>query len=79
MENAENHIRLSNELDLDIEISDFDSETVFADTLNLYRHMRKDLLCTLAESVVTEAKNKSRAYRGERYLFRKFILFINLQ
>lgn len=75
MDNAENQMNLSNELDLDIEISDFDSETVFAETLNLYRHMRKDLLCTLAESVVTEAKNKSRGYRGERYVRKPCFFF----
>lgn len=43
-----------------------ETETIFADTLSLYRHMRKDLLCTLAETVVMEAKARSRAYRSER-------------
>ncbi|CAH1997276.1 unnamed protein product [Acanthoscelides obtectus] len=44
---------------------DLDSETAFADTLSLYKHMRKDLLHTLSETVIMEAKSKSRAYTRE--------------
>lgn len=47
---------------------ELETETVFAETLSLYRHMRKDLLCSLAETVVMEAKLRSKKYRNERYL-----------
>lgn len=53
-------------VDLD-ENFDLESETVFEETLSLYRHMRKDLLCTLSEFVVVEIKGKSRPYRTERW------------
>lgn len=46
---------------------ELETETVFADTLSLYRHMRKDLLCTLAESVIREAKSKTYEYRRENW------------
>ncbi|XP_017786912.1 PREDICTED: RAD50-interacting protein 1 isoform X2 [Nicrophorus vespilloides] len=46
---------------------EMETETVFADTLSLFRHMRKDLLCTLSESVNREAKMRSRDYRHERW------------
>lgn len=45
---------------------EMETETVFADTLSLYRHMRKDILCTLAEVVVVEVKARSKHYRRER-------------
>lgn len=44
-----------------------ESETVFEQTLILYRHMRRDLLCTLSEFVMVEAKGRSRPYRTERW------------
>lgn len=47
-------------------LSEFETDTVFAETLSLYRHMRKDLLCTLAETVIAEVKFRSKAYRQER-------------
>lgn len=46
---------------------DSDSETVFEQTLILYRRMRRDLLCTLSEFVVVEIKGRSRPYRTERW------------
>lgn len=54
-------------VDLEEDLLGLESETVFADTLSLYRHMRRDLLHTLAESVTSEAKSRSKAYRAERY------------
>lgn len=47
-------------------IPEFETDTVFAETLSLYRHMRKDLLFTVVESVITEVKIRSRMYRQER-------------
>lgn len=47
-------------------VTEFETDTVFAETLSLYRHMRKDLLSTLAETVIAEVKVKSKAYRQER-------------
>lgn len=52
--------------DLD-ENFELESETVFQDILSLYRHMRKELLCTLSEFVVVEIKSRSRSYRSERW------------
>ncbi|KAI4456248.1 rad50-interacting protein 1 rint-1 [Holotrichia oblita] len=46
---------------------EMETETVFADTLSLYRHMRKDILCTLAETVLIEVKTRSKDYRRERW------------
>lgn len=51
----------------DLEENDLESETVFEETLSLYRHMRRDLLCTLSEFVVVEAKGRSRPYRTEAW------------
>lgn len=45
---------------------EMETETVFADILSLYRHMRKDILCTLAETVLIEVKTRSKEYRRER-------------
>ncbi|XP_023018934.2 RAD50-interacting protein 1-like [Leptinotarsa decemlineata] len=47
--------------------TDVDTDTVFAETLSLYRHMRKDLLHTLAETVIAEVKSRSKSYRRERW------------
>lgn len=46
---------------------EFDTETVFADILSLYRHMRRDLLSTLVEAVMMEIKARSRAYRNDKW------------
>ncbi|KAG5869846.1 hypothetical protein JTB14_009008 [Gonioctena quinquepunctata] len=51
----------------DSPISDIDTDTVFAETLSLYRHMRKDLLHSLAETVIAEVKSRSKGYRRERW------------
>ncbi|CAH0563706.1 unnamed protein product [Brassicogethes aeneus] len=53
--------------DFDDSPSDSETETVFADALSLYRHMRKDLVCTLSEFVIMEVKSKSKGYRRERW------------
>lgn len=47
--------------------TDIESETVFAETLALYKHMRRDLLLNLAEYVMLEIKSQSRSYRRERW------------
>ncbi|CAG9828087.1 unnamed protein product [Diabrotica balteata] len=59
-------------------LSDFDddptcdkTDTVFAETLSLYTHMRKDLLHTLAETVIAEVKLRSKSYRCESWLIMK--------
>uniref|UniRef100_A0A6P7FPX9 RAD50-interacting protein 1 n=1 Tax=Diabrotica virgifera virgifera TaxID=50390 RepID=A0A6P7FPX9_DIAVI len=59
-------------------LSDFDddptcdkTDTVFAETLSLYTHMRKDLLHTLAETVIAEVKVRSKSYRCESWLMMK--------
>ncbi|CAH1179774.1 unnamed protein product [Phaedon cochleariae] len=46
---------------------EIETDTVFAETLSLYRHMRNDLLHTLAEIVIAEVKTRSKAYRSERW------------
>lgn len=46
---------------------EIEMDTVFADTLSLFRHMRRDLLRTLAEAVVHEAKLKAYSYTRERW------------
>jgi hypothetical protein len=51
--------------------TDIESETVFAETLSLYRHMRRDLLLNLSDYVMLEVKSKSRAYRRERWSLMK--------
>lgn len=48
--------------------AEFDTDTVFADTLSLYGHMRKNLLLTLVDTVIAEVKIKSRPYRQERFV-----------
>ncbi|KAJ8916099.1 hypothetical protein NQ315_004465 [Exocentrus adspersus] len=50
---------------------EIESDTVFAEILSLYRHMRKDILNTLAETIIIEVKRKSRDYRRERWAFMK--------
>ncbi|XP_060522596.1 RINT1-like protein [Cylas formicarius] len=45
----------------------FEAESVFSDTLSLYRHFRRDLLCVIVESVVGEVKSRSWQYRRERW------------
>ncbi|KAJ8928351.1 hypothetical protein NQ314_019081 [Rhamnusium bicolor] len=47
--------------------SDIETDTVFAETLSLYRHMRRDLLNILAETVTIEIKQSSKVYRRERW------------
>lgn len=47
---------------------DIETDTVFAETLSLYMHMRKDLLHTLAETVIGEIKRKSKTYRCDSWL-----------
>lgn len=47
-------------------LPEFETDTVFSETLSLYRHMRKDLLFTLVETVIAEVKIKSKTYRQER-------------
>lgn len=49
-------------------VAEFDTDTVFAETLSLYGHLRKDLLLTLVDSVIAEVKIKSRPYRQERFV-----------
>lgn len=44
-----------------------ENETVFEETLSLYRHMKRDLLLNLAEYVMLEVKSHSRNYRRERW------------
>lgn len=51
----------------DSPICDTETDTVFAETLSLYIHMRKDNLNNLAESVITEVKFASRDYRRESW------------
>ncbi|XP_018566371.1 RAD50-interacting protein 1 [Anoplophora glabripennis] len=55
----------------DSQLFEIETDTVFAETLSLYRHMRKDILNTLAETVIIEIKRKSRDYRRERWAFMK--------
>lgn len=62
----EDVVKKNNIADLD-EYFELESETVFEGTLSLYRHMRKDLLCTLSEFVMIEIKGRSRPYRKERW------------
>lgn len=50
-------------------VAEFDTDTVFAETLSLYGHMRKDLLLTLVDTVIAEVKIKSRSYRQERFVY----------
>lgn len=57
------------DVDMDGELTSLEKETVFVDTLKLYRHMRRGLLSTLAEAVVSEIKTTSKNYRLERYFF----------
>lgn len=49
-------------------VPEFENDTVFAETLSLYRHMRKDLLYSLVETVISEVKTRSKPYRQERYV-----------
>lgn len=42
--------------------ADIDIDTVFNETLSLYRHMKTDLLFTLVDSAVTQVKYKSKSY-----------------
>lgn len=46
---------------------DIEGDNVFSEILSLYRHMRRDLLLTLSESVVMEVKIRSKQYRRERW------------
>lgn len=46
-------------------LSDVETETVFANILSLYRHMKKDLLFTLVENVVEQFQRRSKRYRHE--------------
>lgn len=46
---------------------DLESESIFAETLSLYRHFRRDLLCGLSEKVISEIKKCSWNYRRERW------------
>ncbi|XP_050299116.1 RAD50-interacting protein 1 [Anthonomus grandis grandis] len=48
-------------------ISDLESDSLFIETLSLYRHFRRDLLCGLAEAVILEVKKRSYDYRRERW------------
>ncbi|KAL3270463.1 hypothetical protein HHI36_021010 [Cryptolaemus montrouzieri] len=50
----------------------YEAESVFAETLSLYGHMRQDLLSTLSEHVLTEVKNKSDNYRRDSWSKMKF-------
>lgn len=51
----------------DSSIIDIEGDNVFSEILSLYRHMRRDLLLTLSESVVMEVKVRSKNYRRERW------------
>ncbi|RZC37439.1 RINT1-like protein [Asbolus verrucosus] len=51
----------------DFDPTDFELETVFGETLSLYRHMRRDLLLNLSEYVMLEVKSQSRSYRRVRW------------
>ncbi|ENN80735.1 hypothetical protein YQE_02843, partial [Dendroctonus ponderosae] len=50
---------------------DLESDTLFAETLSLYRHFRRDLLAGLAEAVLMEVRKRSWNYRRERWAFMK--------
>ncbi|CAG9859732.1 unnamed protein product [Phyllotreta striolata] len=50
---------------------DIETDTVFAETMSLYMHMRKDLLHTLAETVIVEVRSRSKAYRCDNWLTMK--------
>lgn len=63
MEDAVKKTNTQNATDFD----EFETETVFEETLSLYRHIRKELLLTLSEFVMVEIKNRSRQYRRERW------------
>ncbi|KAJ8953915.1 hypothetical protein NQ318_019155, partial [Aromia moschata] len=55
----------------DSAVLEIETDTVFAETLSLYRHMRRDLLNTLAETVIIEVKRVSKNYRRERWSMMK--------
>ncbi|XP_025836467.1 RINT1-like protein [Agrilus planipennis] len=48
-------------------LTEVDTDSVFADTLSLYRHMRIDLICNISESVFMECRARSRDYRHEAW------------
>ncbi|KAF7282532.1 hypothetical protein GWI33_002566 [Rhynchophorus ferrugineus] len=56
----------SNDFD-DSLVLDLESDSIFIETLSLYRHFRQDLLCMLAERVLGEIKKRSRDYRQEKW------------
>ncbi|EFA07987.1 RINT1-like protein [Tribolium castaneum] len=51
----------------DFDPTDIEGETVFAETLSLYRHMRRDLLFNLSDYVMLEVRSQGKAYRRERW------------
>lgn len=62
LNNCQSQTAPSNDSDTDIE-----SETVFAETLSLYKHMRRDLLFNLSDYIMLEVRTCGKSYRRERW------------